>query len=149
MTQADLRPGEMTGPVPDRSDASLLFIGTLHTPWTTPRDCPKRGDAETGPLCRAELDPIWQEALKGVTPGPVQLLYWMHLGRRDLRQQSPRNDGQTIGTFAIRSPMRPNLIASSIVQLERIEGTTLWLRGLNCVDGTPLLDIKPSHGVLK
>ncbi|WP_417280060.1 SAM-dependent methyltransferase [Celeribacter sp.] len=149
MTQADLRPGEMTGPVPDRSDASLLFIGTLHTPWTTSRDCPKRGDAETGPLCRAELDPIWQEALKGVKPGPMQLLYWMHLGRRDLRQQSPRNDGQTIGTFAIRSPMRPNLIASSIVQLERIEGTTLWLRGLDCVDGTPLLDIKPSHGVLK
>ncbi|MFV0359248.1 SAM-dependent methyltransferase [Tropicimonas sp.] len=145
----DTREGEITGPVPDRTDASLWFIGRLRTPWHHPHDCPKRGDAENGPVCRVELDPQWQEALDGVTVGPVQLLYWMHRGRRDLLRQSPKNDGQTCGTFALRSPMRPNPIASSVVQLLEIDGPVLSVRGLDCVDGTPLLDIKPEYGVLK
>lgn len=149
MTLAELRPGEVTGPIPERADAALWFIGTLRTPWTNPRDCPKSGDPDGGPPCRVELDPMWQDALQGLEPGPVQLLYWMHLGRRDLRLQSPRGDGQTAGTFALRSPMRPNPIASSIVRLEGIAGTVLRVRGLDCVDGTPLLDIKPIHGVLR
>jgi tRNA (Thr-GGU) A37 N-methylase len=144
-----LREGEVAGPVPDRPDASLWFIGRILTPWVFPRDCPKFGDPEHGPVCRIELDPLWADALDGVVAGPVQLLYWMHLGRRDLRRQSPRNDGQTRGTFALRSPMRPNPIASSVVQLLDFDGPILSVRGLDCVDGTPLLDIKPMHGVLK
>ena len=52
----------------------------------------------------------------------------------------------TTGTFALRSPVRPNPIASSIVQLISIDGSTLQVRGLDCVDGTPLLDLKPERG---
>jgi tRNA (Thr-GGU) A37 N-methylase len=47
------------------------------------------------------------------------------------------------GTFALRSPARPNPIAMSVVRLVRIEGATLSVIGLDCLDGTPLLDIKP------
>ena len=54
----------------------------------------------------------------------------------------------TTGTFALRSPVRPNPIASSIVQLLVTDDTTLRGRGLDCVDGTPLLDLKPERGTV-
>jgi tRNA (Thr-GGU) A37 N-methylase len=53
---------------------------------------------------------------------------------------------RTTGTFALRSPVRPNPIASSIVELVAIDGTTLRVRGLDCLDGTPLIDLKPQRG---
>jgi tRNA (Thr-GGU) A37 N-methylase len=62
--------------------------------------------------------------------------------------QTPFSSMQTTGTFALRSPARPNPIASSIVQLIAIDGTTLQVRGLDCIDGTPLIDLKPERGVV-
>lgn len=52
------------------------------------------------------------------------------------------------GTFALRSPVRPNPIGTLIVKLIGIEGATLLVRGLDCLDGTPLLDIKPDRCLL-
>jgi tRNA (Thr-GGU) A37 N-methylase len=52
---------------------------------------------------------------------------------------------QTTGTFALRSPVRPNPIASSVVALVDVEGATLRVRGLDCLDGTPLIDLKPDR----
>ena len=68
----------------------------------------------------------------------------MDQARRDLVLQTPFGKATT-GTFALRSPVRPNPIASSIVELVAIEGTNLQVRGLDCVDGTPLLDLKPER----
>jgi tRNA (adenine37-N6)-methyltransferase len=73
------------------------------------------------------------------------VLYWLHRSRRDLVLQSPRDDGATRGTFALRSPVRPNPIGTSLVELLRIEGFTLFVRGLDCLDGTPLIDLKPDR----
>ena len=67
----------------------------------------------------------------------------MHRARRDLVLQVPRHYGQQRGTFALRSPVRPNPIAASVVKLVAIEGPRLSVVGLDCLDGTPLLDIKP------
>ena len=57
--------------------------------------------------------------------------------------QSPRHYAEQRGTFALRSPVRPNPIAVSVVRLLRIDGNRLTVVGLDCLDGTPLLDIKP------
>ena len=57
----------------------------------------------------------------------------------------PKGRDQPIGTFALRSPVRPNPIGSSIVELIGIEGQVLRVRGLDCLDGTPLLDLKPAR----
>jgi len=57
--------------------------------------------------------------------------------------QAPRHYAEPRGTFALRSPVRPNPIAASVVQLLGGEGTTLVVVGLDCLDGTPLLDLKP------
>lgn len=141
---ATLRRGEEATDGPEACDAALIFIGRIETPWTVRADCPKRGDPEAGPDCTLVLDPRWMPALKGVAPGDYcQVLYWMDRARRDLLTQSPRDDGQTIGTFALRSPNRPNPIASSMVRLIAVDGPRLTVRGLDCVSGTPLLDIKP------
>ncbi len=144
---SDIRPGEVTVAASQAEDAALLFIGRIHTPWTDRRDCPRRG-SEDGPLCEIRIDPVWHQALTGIEAHQrLQVLYWMHLSRRDLVLQMPRGAEKPIGTFALRSPVRPNPIASSVVRLERVEGTTLFVRGLDCVDGTPVIDIKPERTV--
>lgn len=136
------RPGETEAPLPERIDARLVFIGRIRTPFATREECPRRG-RQDGPLCRVEVDALWQPALAGIEAyDELDLLYWMHEARRDLLTQSPRG-GATLGTFALRSPVRPNPIALSRVRLEGVEGGTLLVRGLDCLDGTPLVDIKP------
>ena len=55
----------------------------------------------------------------------------------------PRHYGVQRGTFALRSPARPNPIAMSVVRLLRLDGARLEVVGLDCLDGTPLLDLKP------
>jgi tRNA (Thr-GGU) A37 N-methylase len=69
----------------------------------------------------------------------------MHEARRDLVLQTPFRTGQTTGSFALRSPVRPNPIASSVVDLVVVSGTILQVRGLDCLDGTPLIDVKPER----
>jgi len=92
-----------------------------------------------------EVDPPWTLALQGLQNHPrLQILYWMHQARRDLVLQTPNHSGRTSGAFALRSPVRPNPIASSVVDLIAVDGTRLVVRGLDCLDGTPLIDIKPA-----
>jgi tRNA (Thr-GGU) A37 N-methylase len=61
--------------------------------------------------------------------------------------QSPANDGTARGTFSLRSPVRPNPIATSIAGLVRFDGAMVFVRGLDCIDGTPLLDLKPDRAL--
>lgn len=139
-----LREDEVAVAVPERFDASLYFIGRIHTPWRRREDCPKNG-RETEAVCTVELDARWAQGLKGLeSSSHVVLLYWMDQARRDLVLQAPRHyQAEQRGTFALRSPVRPNPIAMSVVRLLGIEGTKLSVVGLDCLDGTPLLDIKP------
>jgi tRNA-Thr(GGU) m(6)t(6)A37 methyltransferase TsaA len=140
-----MRPGETAVALPDTFEASLYFIGRIRTPWYLRQDCPRQGD-RNGPECQIEIDPKWRQALTGIEHhNELQILYWMNDARRDLVLQVPRGDTAPLGTFALRSPVRPNPIASSIVTLVRVEGGTLVVRGLDCLDGTPLLDVKAQY----
>lgn len=141
----ELRPGEAAVDLPAGTDAGVYFIGTIHTPWKTRAECPKRGDMD-GPVCAIAIDPRWRQALTGIGDHPrLQILYWMDRARRDLVLQTPLRTMRTAGTFALRSPVRPNPIASSIVTLVGVDGETLRVRGLDCLDGTPLIDVKPER----
>lgn len=142
----DIRPGESVADLPHASDAALRFIGVIRTPFATRDLCPRQGDPEAGPVCRIEVDPIWEGALDGIEEyAVIEILYWLDKSRRDLIRQSPKSDGATTGTFALRSPVRPNPIGLSRVRLLRRDRNTLEVRGLDCLDGTPLLDIKPDR----
>jgi tRNA-Thr(GGU) m(6)t(6)A37 methyltransferase TsaA len=137
-----IRPGEIAVTLPESFDAGVYFIGRIRTPWTRREDCPKnaRGSDAT---CTIELDPRYAAALDGVaTCTHIVVLYFMDQARRDLLVQAPRH-GERRGTFALRSPVRPNPIAMSVARLVRVEGTRLTVVGLDCLDGTPLIDIKP------
>jgi len=143
----ELRAGEVAVPAPRGTDAGLVFIGRIRTPWTSRLETPRQGRGD-GPLCRIELFEPWDQALDGIEAfDRLEVLYWLHLSRRDLVRQSPRNDGTARGTFSLRTPVRPNPIATQIVELEQREGSVLLVRGLDCLDGTPLLDIKPDRAL--
>ena len=138
-----LREGEVAVALPERYDASLYFIGRIRTPWKRRDECPKNARGSEA-VCTVVLDPRWAEGLKGLeTVSHVILLYWMDQARRDLVLQAPRHYGEQRGTFALRSPVRPNPIALSVARLVGIDGNTLSVVGIDCLDDTPLLDIKP------
>ncbi|MGO4174646.1 tRNA (N6-threonylcarbamoyladenosine(37)-N6)-methyltransferase TrmO [Bosea sp. TAF32] len=141
----EIREKEVAVAPPQATDAGLAFIGTIRTPWTSRLTCPRQGRAD-GPICRIELFPPWNEALDGVERFErLEVLYWLHQSRRDLVRQSPANNGETHGTFALRTPVRPNPIGTSTATLVAREGRVLLVRGLDCLDETPLLDIKPDR----
>jgi tRNA-Thr(GGU) m(6)t(6)A37 methyltransferase TsaA len=138
-----IRPGEIAVALPETFDASLYFIGRIRTPWKRREDCPKNA-RESDAVCTVEIDPRWTQALNGIeTCSHIILLYWMERARRDLLLQVPHHYGVGRGTFALRSPARPNPIALSVARLVKVEGNRLSVVGLDCLDHTPLLDIKP------
>jgi tRNA (adenine37-N6)-methyltransferase len=142
---SELRRGEVAVALPLQNDAGLYFIGTIQTPWRTRQECPKRGSPD-GPICSIVVNERWRMGLTDLANyRRIQVLYWMHQARRDLVIQTPFSSMQTSGTFALRSPVRPNPIASSIVELVSIDGSRLLVRGLDCLDGTPLIDLKPER----
>ncbi len=143
--QSVLRPGEVAVALPADADAGVYFLGTIRTPWRTREECPKRGEPD-GPICSIVVDDRWRAALTDIAQHKrIQVLYWMHHARRDLVLQTPFRTRETTGTFALRSPVRPNPIASSVVDLLAVDGNTLRVRGLDCLDGTPLIDLKPER----
>lgn len=139
----DVRPGEHVVEVDPPSDAALHFIGCIHTPWLDRSGCPRQG-RQDGPECQIEVYEPWSAALSGTEDFDyLEVLYWLDRARRDIVVQNPSRDDLTFGTFALRSPLRPNPIGTSVVRLIAREGNILRVRGLDCLDGTPLIDIKP------
>jgi tRNA-Thr(GGU) m(6)t(6)A37 methyltransferase TsaA len=138
-----VRDGEVAAELPENFDAGLYFIGRIRTPWKQRKDCPKNA-RESDAVCTVELDGLWAAGLKEAeTCSHLVLLYWMDRSPRNLVLQVPGHYGVQRGTFALRSPARPNPIALSVVKLKGIDGNKLSVIGLDCLDGTPLLDIKP------
>jgi len=138
-----IRPGETAIDLPESHDAGLYFIGKINTPWTDRAKCPKN-PAEAHDPCTITLAPDYVPGLQDLaTCSHIVVLYFMDRAPRNIIVQKPRHYGEARGVFALRSPARPNPIAMSVAELLSIEGGTLTVRGLDCLDGTPLLDLKP------
>ena len=145
----EVRENEVAITPPKAVDAELVFIGRISTPWTSRMETPRQGRPD-GPVCILDIFEPWVQALTGVERFErLEVLYWLHQSRRDLVLQSPASNGEVHGTFSLRSPVRPNPIGTSIVLLEKIEGSRLFVRGLDCLDGTPLIDLKPDRTLFK
>jgi tRNA (adenine37-N6)-methyltransferase len=92
-----------------------------------------------------EIYPEYQEGLDGIEVGQIiVVLFWLHQSTRDVLKVYPRGDRSRglRGVFATRSPMRPNPIAISELQVLAIRGNCIEVSGLDILDGTPVLDIK-------
>ncbi len=138
-----VREGEITIQLPEKFDAGVYYVGHIRTPWRNREECPKNA-RESDAVCTIEMKPQWVPALNGVESCThLVVLYWMDRAQRDLVQQVPRHYGVPRGTFALRSPARPNPIAMSVARLLAVNGSRLSVVGLDCLDNTPLLDIKP------
>lgn len=145
MREKPLKPNEVATDATLPQDATLGFIGHVETPWKTRAECPKQGDLD-GPDCTIVLYPPWDTALLGVARfAELEVYLWYHLARRNLLVIDPSHGGGPRGVFALRSPVRPNPIAVSTVRLVEQDGPRLVVRGLEAVDGTPLIDIKPGR----
>jgi tRNA-Thr(GGU) m(6)t(6)A37 methyltransferase TsaA len=96
---------------------------------------------------RIVLDPLLVDGLKGLEPGQqIMVLFYFHLSDGYDLLQHPRGDQSRPkrGVFALRSPRRPNPIGVTVAELVDIEGNVLTVRGLDAIDGTPVLDLKPA-----
>lgn len=142
---SSIRDGELAVEPPPPRDAGLIFIGRIRTPWQSRSETPRQGRFD-GPVCRLEIFEPWVRALQGLDKfANLDVIYWLHLSRRDLVLQRRSSEAEAHGTFALRSPVRPNPIGISKVRLVGIEGATVLVRGLDCVDQTPLIDLKPDR----
>ena len=140
----EARPGEVAIDLPQSSDAEVYFIGRIRTPWKELRDCPRNSQRSGDHVAHIELDPIFAQGLRDIELcSHLTVLYWLHLARRDLIQQMPSHVTSPRGVFALRSPVRPNPIGLSVDELVKAEGARLTVRNIDCVDGTPVIDIKP------
>ena len=100
-------------------------------------------------ICELVIDPRWEELLDGIEGfSHVLVLYWPHLidpVRRNLRKVHPmgRKDLPMQGIFATCSPARPNPVLVSAVPLVARTANVLTVKGLEAVDGSPIIDVKP------
>lgn len=124
----------------------LTPIGTIESPLTDPVTAPRQGD-EGAPDAYLHVQPAVAEALDGIQAGhEIIVLTWLDRARRDTLRTQPRDDPARPpqGVFSTRSPHRPNPIGLHRVQVTSIDGTTVRVRGLEAIDGTPIIDIKPT-----
>jgi tRNA-Thr(GGU) m(6)t(6)A37 methyltransferase TsaA len=128
----------------------LRPVGWVQSPLTDRAAAPKQGD-EGAPLARVVFRPEFREAARDLREGDeVLVLTWLHQGRRDVLSVHPRGDTNRPceGVFATRSPDRPNPIGLHAVVIETVEENAITVHGLEAIDGTPILDIKPVLGRL-
>lgn len=138
------RPGEIKIDLPEAADAEVYFIGRIRTPWKTTSECPKNSRLRTDVVASIEIAPRFAAGLKDITLFSHAIaLYWLDQSRRDLIEQLPSHLSEARGVFALRSPVRPNPIGMAVVEIAGLEGHTLKVRNIDCVDGTPLIDLKP------
>ncbi len=124
----------------------LRAIGRLHTPFRTLAECPRNGRKPAPPpLCEAEVFSEFVPGLRSLGGfSHLILLYWLDQVRAPELVFTPPFDDQPRGLFATRAPHRPNPIGLSVVAFDRFAAPNrLVVRYLDCIDGTPLLDIKP------
>jgi tRNA-Thr(GGU) m(6)t(6)A37 methyltransferase TsaA len=124
-------------------------IGVIHTPY--------RGVTEGVPI-QGRLSPLtagtveiyaeYREAMKDLNGfSHTILIYYFHESTSEKLTVTPYMDSEPRGTFATRSPHRPNHIGITLVELLSVRDGTLEVRGVDMIDGTPLLDIKPYNPV--
>ncbi len=119
-------------------------IGIIHTPYK--KYAPYQPVESEKEDFYVDVDPVYYEGLAELSRFRyIYLLFFMDQVKKPLSMQvePPWADGKIVGLFASRSPVRPNPVGLSIVQLLKVEGNRLYTTGLDALDGTPLLDIKP------
>ena len=118
-------------------------IGRVENDFDEPAPPPEIRAVES----RIVLDPSLTEGLKGLEPGRrIMVVFCFHRSQGFDLLQHPQGDGSRPrrGVFALHSPHRPNPVGVTVVDLMAVEGNVLRVRGLDAINGTPVLDLKPA-----
>ena len=120
-------------------------IGIIHTPYKEPRGIPIQGRFEKGIVGKIELFPEYEQGLKDIEGfSHIILIYYFDRSKDERLISTPFLEDKPHGIFSIRSPHRPNHIGFSVVKLEKVERNIVTFSEVDILDGTLLLDIKPS-----
>lgn len=142
------RAGEVVAAVlgpPPRREVDVRPVGWVESALTERSAAPKQGD-EGAPDAWLRFGTDVLPALDGLEVGAeVVVLTWLHCARRDVLRTHPRDDASRpeLGVFATRSPDRPNPVGLHRVQIVSIQPGRILVRGLEALDGTPVIDVKP------
>lgn len=126
-------------------EQSITFIGKVHSALKRLQDCPLL-EHEDAPEATIEIFAEFSEAMKDIKPGAALILFtWLHQADRTILTTQPRNNPQAplTGIFSTRSPDRPNPIGIHFVKVISIEKNYILVAGLEVLDQTPIVDIKP------
>jgi tRNA-Thr(GGU) m(6)t(6)A37 methyltransferase TsaA len=119
-------------------------IGIIHSPFMEPEGMPIQPPGAAGVKGTVEVLEDFHSGLNDLDGfSHIILLYHFHRSRGFNLHVVPFMDSEPRGLFATRAPKRPNPIGFSVVQLDKIEDGVLYIRDVDILDGTPLLDIKP------
>jgi L-fuculose-phosphate aldolase len=122
-----------------------VVVGSIRSYIQDRASAPRQG-REVAQEAVIEIHPGYSDALDGIeTWDQLLVTCWLHLAPRDILKVHPTGDKELplSGVFGTRSPVRPNPVAVYVVELLRVDGNRLHVRGIDAVDGTPVLDIKP------
>lgn len=126
------------------SKIKLKAIGIIQSPFKDPKGTPIQSASVKNEVGKLKLFPEYVEGLKDLDGfSHIILLYHFHKLKTESLTVKPFMDTKMHGVFSTRSPARPNHIGLSVVKLEDISGDTLLFSGVDMIDGTPIIDIKP------
>lgn len=127
-----------------KNDIILQSIGIIHSPYKTSKDMPIQGTFENSVEAHVEINKELENGLKDLNGfSHIILIYYFHQSKRTELIAKPFLENEEHGIFAIRSPYRPNHIGFTTVEISKIDKNIIYFKGVDMLDGTPLLDIKP------
>jgi len=122
----------------------LYPIGIIRSPYKCREDAPRQGRHSSDVTFTLEINPEYAAGLKDIEMAShIIVLYWCHKADRNRLIATPPGSTEPRGVFACRSPARPNPIAFCVAELIRREGSRLYVKGLDALDGSYIVDIKP------
>jgi len=125
-------------------EIKLKPIGVVHSPFKEPSGVPKDSTDGMDYQGTVEIFPQYKDGLKDLDGfSHIIILFYFHKSEYYHLISKPYLDDHPRGVFATRSPHRPNLIGLSVVKLLRIDDNIIYVRGIDMIEGTPVLDIKP------
>jgi tRNA-Thr(GGU) m(6)t(6)A37 methyltransferase TsaA len=127
----------------------LKSIGVIHSPYKNTSEIPRQGVLKPETEGRVVVDEDYREGLDGLDQfSHAVLIFYFHGSGEERLRGTPPGADRSRGVFAIRGPHRPNRLGLSVVEIKKLTPEGFVFGGVDMLDGTPLVDIKPYVGGL-
>jgi tRNA-Thr(GGU) m(6)t(6)A37 methyltransferase TsaA len=136
--------GDVQRKVTVMNGIEMYPIGIIRSPYKKPKDVPIQSKFNEDVLGRIEVYDKYKEGLRDLNEfSHAFVLFHLHQSNREDILAEPYLEKVMHGVFSIRTPHRPNHIGLSIIRIQHIENNVIDFKGVDMIDNTPVLDIKP------